>query len=973
MGGLIGGPSTISTEAPKVSGLRIQTSAIGKAIPIVYGTARIAPNIIWYDDFIAIPITTTSGGGGKGGGGVQQSNTTYAYFASIIFGMCEGVVVDINQVIKDKKILSPAQTGLTVFTGTQSQAAWGYLSTYHPDKAIPYSGTAYAAASSFNLADTGQLSNMSFEIHGLFSSTTDANPASIIYDFLTNSQYGAGFNPSRIGDLTNYSNYCTDYGLYLSPAFEAQQSAAEHLKIIMRATNSEFVWSEGLLKIIPYGDKSKTHYIANVTPIYDLTDDDFCDKTEPIKATRSTPADAFNQVQIEYYNRDNLYNPETSDVKDLANIELFGLRPSQVEQLHCICNSNTAKMAAQLILQRTLYVRNTFEFKLSWKYCLLEPMDIVTITDSALGLDKFPVRIKSVEEDEDGILTIIAEEYPFGVSTATLYPKQSPSATQINYGISPSNANAPIIFEAPDTLVTSGKGLEVWICVSGSVNWGGAEIWVSNDNSSYSFLATATSPCRTGNITLDSSTTMDIDLTESNGSLTSVTAADAVALSTLSYADGELMAYSTATLTGTHKYQLGGLVRGAYGTSNTTHLANTRWARLDNSVIKMPFTLDKVGSTIYFKILSYNQYGTSRQNLADVGYSQYKILGSALISPLPNLTGVVAFFSNSQSAISWDTVSDFRSPIDYEIRQGSTWEKGLIVSRQNSAPFIAGASGTYWIAAHYTTPSGQNVYSSVPSSVLISNAAIVQNVVATWDEYATGWSGTFGGSAYIDEFGFVALSGTALVDSLADWDSLPSVDQAGGVATSGSYTIPTLHEIDLGNAQSCKCSLSYSLSGRSVSALWDDIYDFDAYGNIDGDNAGLYGAKFQIALAQNDGVYGAWQDFIAGDYIARKFKIQVLLYSYDTSITPELSAFIFTVDVPDRVDKGTGVSIAASGTPITYTHPFQITPNVQITVVNATAGDDVVLTGESASGFTVQVLNGGVGVIRTINWISQGY
>ena len=45
---------------------------------------------------------------------------------------------------------------------------------------------------------------------------------------------------------------------------------------------------------------------------------------------------------------------------------------------------------AQTILQRELYVRTKFTFKLSWEYCLLDPMDIVTITDANLGLSNYP-------------------------------------------------------------------------------------------------------------------------------------------------------------------------------------------------------------------------------------------------------------------------------------------------------------------------------------------------------------------------------------------------------------------------------------------------------------------------------------------------------------------------------------------------------------------------------------------------------
>ena len=46
------------------------------------------------------------------------------------------------------------------------------------------------------------------------------------------------------------------------------------------------------------------------------------------------------------------------------------------------------------------------------RYALLEPMDIVLITDSTLGLAGAAVRITQIEEDDNGELTLTAEEIP---------------------------------------------------------------------------------------------------------------------------------------------------------------------------------------------------------------------------------------------------------------------------------------------------------------------------------------------------------------------------------------------------------------------------------------------------------------------------------------------------------------------------------------------------------------------------------
>jgi len=49
---------------------------------------------------------------------------------------------------------------------------------------------------------------------------------------------------------------------------------------------------------------------------------------------------------------------------------------------------------------------------LGWRYSLLEPMDIVLLTDAALGLSGAAVRITQIDEDDNGELTVTAEEIP---------------------------------------------------------------------------------------------------------------------------------------------------------------------------------------------------------------------------------------------------------------------------------------------------------------------------------------------------------------------------------------------------------------------------------------------------------------------------------------------------------------------------------------------------------------------------------
>ena len=303
---ILGSKSQASQQAA-VSGLQLQSSAYGKCIPIVYGTTRIAPNLIWYGDFVATPQSSSSGsggkggvgggGGGKGGGG----SSSYTYATAFAQGLCEGPVYGVGNVYVDKNISTLATLGLSFFAGAYGQAPWGYLSTNHLSEAIGYSGVSYVAASNYQLGTSPQLPNHNFEVQGIYSQSLvalgvpDADPSLVVADLLTNPHYGVGFPATRLGNLSVYQGYCIAAGLWISPGYTQQAQASSMLDDIATATNSAFVWSSGVLTLVPYGDAALNanghNYTPPATPLYNLADDDFLPNTNATGATAAMNSD----------------------------------------------------------------------------------------------------------------------------------------------------------------------------------------------------------------------------------------------------------------------------------------------------------------------------------------------------------------------------------------------------------------------------------------------------------------------------------------------------------------------------------------------------------------------------------------------------------------------------------------------------------------------------------------------------------
>ena len=657
MGGIFGS-TTISTSDKRINSMRIQQSAYGLTQPLVYGKNRVAANMFWYGDFKATAHTTTTKSGGKGGK-TKTKNTTYTYSASLMLGLCENKIKDIGIIWRDKeqivtgnmpiiigykrqgfnslkpiieyRIQTPIeQLGFELFDGDHNPV-WGYLASKHPDEAVHYPFLGYVACANYDLGGSAALSNHNFEVISdiTFSETIhDANPADVIEDFITNPRYGAA--PSlNMADLSEFRTYCAATNLLISPALTEQREAFEIISEIVEAVNCAVVPSPDGLKIRSYGDSAVTGngvtFTPNLEPVYHLTDDDFLGEDQPIRVRRSRDTDAYNHCQIEYANRFNQYNTETVEAKDQANIEMFGLRTQDPVKFDFFCEPKIARHAVQLLLQRRLSVRKEYEFELGWKYCRLEPMDIVTITDESLGLNQFPVRITRVEEDEEGVLSITAEELAVGSRSAVEYDLQSSNGYQ-GGNEEPGNVNAPAIFEPPLEL-TDGKN-QIWVAASGGINWGGCNVWASIDNTTYEMIGTIYGSARYGTLVsaIDADdTSMQVQLNTSS-QIFGGTLEDAEVDATLCKVGDEYINYIDATLDGSGRYTLSSMLRGRFDDASS-HNAGESFVRIDRAIFEYDFNPNMIDKQIYLKFTSFNGLEQKEETLDEVTAYSYTING----------------------------------------------------------------------------------------------------------------------------------------------------------------------------------------------------------------------------------------------------------------------------------------------------------------------------------------------------------
>lgn len=443
-----GGPTPFvnAFDHPQVGSFRYNTSQAGSPIAICYGTQRVTINLLEFWGFTGSSSGKGGkGGGGGGGGGKKGSEQQYA--VDVAMGICQGPVAfsgsiwgnsSGNRIWSNGGIaLGLGHVGLNGYTGTDGQAADPVFASGDPNQpVIGYSGTAYTTGTPMQLGNSPAMPNISFEITGLLVGSAgvnfpnDARPDRIVTDLLTNARYGAGFPPGNLDAsvIADWGNYCQAAGMAMSLLLDRQQPTARWLEEVTDLTVSAVVWSGNTLRIIPYGDQSLSANGAswgpNLTWRYSLGDGDFLSWSEggqsgsgqgasdPVLLTRNDPAQTTNWLSLEYMDASNSYNPQVIAVFDQGLIDQYGLRTEPSVQAHGFTSPTAATVSAQLQLQRKSYIRNTYQFKLGWRYALLEPMDIVLISDSTLGLSAAPVRVTQIEENDNGELTVTAEEIP---------------------------------------------------------------------------------------------------------------------------------------------------------------------------------------------------------------------------------------------------------------------------------------------------------------------------------------------------------------------------------------------------------------------------------------------------------------------------------------------------------------------------------------------------------------------------------
>ncbi|MEJ0062412.1 MAG: phage tail protein [Alphaproteobacteria bacterium] len=183
------------SEGPRLENLKVQDSRYGAGIPIIYGRARIAGQVIWSSDLIETVHEEDAGGKGGTGG---ASSRRYSYSVNCAVAIGKGPIGQITAAWADGKQIYDGlnwKAGLAAsvnfYPGDQMQNPDPVMEAALGAGNVPaYRGTAVIVFENMQLADFGsRLPNLSFEVTAGSASAAPLAAENVVPD-LQNTQTG---------------------------------------------------------------------------------------------------------------------------------------------------------------------------------------------------------------------------------------------------------------------------------------------------------------------------------------------------------------------------------------------------------------------------------------------------------------------------------------------------------------------------------------------------------------------------------------------------------------------------------------------------------------------------------------------------------------------------------------------------------------------------------------------------------------
>lgn len=472
-------------ENARPSGLgdfQFPTTTEGRPVPLIWGRVRQkGANVVWYGDLFqeAIRESVKTGLWSK-----TKVTKGFRYHLGVQFAICRGPNVVLRRVwVGENEVFDGAITTNTFFDinepelfggedlgsgglgatcdfyiGNLDQPVNAYLDTTARQRigsaitptAPRYTGTCHLVARQLSsaapvasiggayLGNTTSIDAWSFEVEryqDLFTGQSageniiggvDANPINVIFEILTNTEWGFGF-PETDVDTGIGSSFLAAADTMITEAngfsllLDSETPAKEMLLELQRQI-------EGVVYLKPSTGKwvvklARDDYDIDLVP--QATDSNIAEARD---YTRGTWEDTMNTVRVEYDKRDDNYKLSYALAQDMANAMLQGggtiatadtvgntLKFPGVKSSALAANIAWRELRGQSYPLSRVVLVSTREF---WDVNI---GDVIAWTNSTLGLTKLPMRVTDIDfgrlQDNKMSITVVEDVFQFAAAS----------------------------------------------------------------------------------------------------------------------------------------------------------------------------------------------------------------------------------------------------------------------------------------------------------------------------------------------------------------------------------------------------------------------------------------------------------------------------------------------------------------------------------------------------------------------------
>lgn len=480
-------------ENAKPAGLgefQFPTATEGRSVPLIWGTIQInGPNVVWYGDKRQEAITE------KVKTGMFSSDIIikgFKYKLGIQFALCRGPVDSLLRVwVGDDEVYSGTTTHgntftisepdlfggddlgnggiigtLKFFSGTATQVVSSYLSSFQvvgPNNKTPaYRGTCHIVpdVDPVYLGNSTSIKPWKFELKRIPNplslgsagavSTSDCNPVTVIYEVLTDTDWGLGIAASKI-DTTNFAAAGTTLlteGNGFSYLLDSPIEAEELISLVEQQIDGVVFFNQAL----------KKYQIRLARADYNPLTVTELNETNIVKLNsfaRASWEDTTNIVRCQYNDRSDNYKLTYGLAQDSANIRIQGgVNITVTRNYPGVKNGTLANTLAWRDLRTLSYPLAKANITVDRTFFDTEPGEPFTLTDTDLELVKLPMRVTRIDygDLEDGLIHLDLVQDVFYFQVGSFGNGQSSGWSPPLDTLAPFDAAEQILFEQPRAL-----------------------------------------------------------------------------------------------------------------------------------------------------------------------------------------------------------------------------------------------------------------------------------------------------------------------------------------------------------------------------------------------------------------------------------------------------------------------------------------------------------------------------------------